>query len=66
MRDSNENHIFINEKLNHALKKANARQEELEQRLSQYEPNGLTNGNNNSKKSTNNTSGGSSEKIKST
>ena len=30
LKDSNENHIFINEKLNAALKKTNARVEELE------------------------------------
>jgi hypothetical protein len=30
LKDSNENHIFINEKLNSALKKANIRAEELE------------------------------------
>jgi 16S rRNA G966 N2-methylase RsmD len=33
LRDSNENHIFINDKLNHALKKANQRTEDLEARL---------------------------------
>ncbi len=30
LRDSNENHVFINEKLNQALKKQAARLEELE------------------------------------
>ena len=33
MKDSNENHIFINEKLNQALKKSNTRVEELERAL---------------------------------
>jgi predicted RNase H-like nuclease (RuvC/YqgF family) len=34
LKDSNENHIFINEKLNQALKKATARIEDLEKKLS--------------------------------
>jgi predicted RNase H-like nuclease (RuvC/YqgF family) len=34
LKDSNENHIFINEKLNQALKKATVRIEDLEKRLS--------------------------------
>ena len=33
LKDSNENHIFINEKLNSALKKANQRAEELEKQI---------------------------------
>ena len=33
LKDSNENHIFINEKLNQALKKSSARVEELERQL---------------------------------
>ena len=33
MKDSNENHIFINEKLNQALKKSSGRVEELERAL---------------------------------
>jgi hypothetical protein len=33
LKDSNENHIFINEKLNQALKKAVQRNEELEKLL---------------------------------
>ena len=33
MKDSNENHIFINDKLNQALKKSNTRVEELERAL---------------------------------
>jgi|LauGreDrversion4_2_1035121.scaffolds.fasta_scaffold375791_3 hypothetical protein len=33
LKDSNENHIFINEKLNQALKKSNSRVEELERAL---------------------------------
>lgn len=53
LRDSNENHIFINEKLNQALKKANARLEDLENKLAQYDG---TSSNNISKKSTENTS----------
>jgi len=35
MRDSNENHVFINDKLNQALKKSSARVEELERRLAE-------------------------------
>lgn len=35
MRDSNENHVFINDKLNQALKKSSARVEELEKRLAE-------------------------------
>ena len=33
IKDSNENHIFINEKLNQALKKSSQRTEELEKHL---------------------------------
>jgi len=33
LKDSNENHIFINEKLNQDLKKSSARHEELERAL---------------------------------
>jgi hypothetical protein len=33
LKDSNENHIFINEKLNQALKKSSGRVEELERAL---------------------------------
>lgn len=33
LKDSNENHIFINEKLNQALKKSSTRVEELERQL---------------------------------
>ena len=33
LKDSNENHVFINEKLNQALKKSSARVEELERAL---------------------------------
>lgn len=40
LKDSNENHIFINEKLNQALKKAVARSEELERRLEAMGGNG--------------------------
>jgi hypothetical protein len=54
LRDSNENHIFINDKLNHALKKANSKMEELELKLQQYETAGDIN---NSKKSTGNSTG---------
>lgn len=35
MRDSNENHVFINDKLNQALKKSSARVEELERKLAE-------------------------------
>jgi hypothetical protein len=64
LRDSNENHIFINEKLNHALKKANQRIEDFEAKIAQYEQNQGGDNNNNSKKSTDNTSAGSLEKVK--
>jgi hypothetical protein len=33
LKDSNENHIFINDKLNQALKKSSQRVEELERQL---------------------------------
>ena len=68
MRDSNENHIFINEKLNQALKKANQRIEDLESKLSQHETSTgtgtTTNSNDSSKKSTKDGSTLESEKIK--
>ena len=35
LKDSNENHIFINEKLNKALKKSEDRIEKLSQRIKQ-------------------------------
>ena len=35
MKDSNENHIFINEKLNQALKKSAQRIEDLERKLTE-------------------------------
>lgn len=52
LKDSNENHIFINEKLNQALKKQEQRINDLEAKLSSEEH-----------KTTSNTSGGSSEKV---
>jgi len=37
LKDSNENHIFINEKLNAALKKSNQRVEELERQAKEQQ-----------------------------
>lgn len=55
LKDSNENHIFINEKLNQALKKSSKRIEELEKKFEESGlPSSSTKDNNTTKNSINN------------